>query len=412
MDTLWQDIRYGARLLVRFPGVTAAALLALALGTGVNTALFSIVNTVLLQPLPFPDADELVQVWRTEPPTLEFGSASYRRYVDWRARNRVFEETGAWAPNGFTMTGREAAELVARSACVSLVLSRHRGAAARRPLVHRRRGSPGSAPRGGRHQRAAVAAARRIAGDPRHDADARRRAAHGGRHRAGRLQRNVAGGCVGAAGDAGRSGGAREFPARVRPHARAAITLAQTRRGLGDLAVEMSRTYPDDQYGFNALALHDVATRGPRQALWILLGTTAVVLLIACANVANLLLARAITRQREMAVRTALGAGRGRLLRQLITETLLLSLGGGAARPRPRGRRCSGSSPRSRRRTFPRLAVDRPRSRGPRLLGRRRDALRLHRRHAAGAARRAGAAERRAARGLDTRRHCPAAPGR
>src|SRR5687767_15685392 len=110
MDRLWQDIRYGARLLIRFPGVTAAALVALALGTGVNTALFSVVNTVLLQPLPFPDAGELVQVWRTEPPSLQFGSASYRRYVEWRARNRVFEETGAWAPAGLTLTGREAPE--------------------------------------------------------------------------------------------------------------------------------------------------------------------------------------------------------------------------------------------------------------------------------------------------------------
>lgn len=110
MDRLWQDIRYGARLLIRFPGVTAAALIALALGTGVNTALFSIVKTVLLEPLPFPDAQELVQVWRTEPPSLQLGAASYRRYVDWRARNRVFGETGAWAPFGLTLTGRGAPE--------------------------------------------------------------------------------------------------------------------------------------------------------------------------------------------------------------------------------------------------------------------------------------------------------------
>src|SRR5919108_2451846 len=105
MDRLWQDIRYGLRLLIRSPGVTAAALVALALGTGVNTALFSVVNAVLLQPLPFPDADELVQVWRTEPPTLQFGSASYRRYVEWRARNRVFEERGGGGPSARKLTG-------------------------------------------------------------------------------------------------------------------------------------------------------------------------------------------------------------------------------------------------------------------------------------------------------------------
>src|SRR5687767_13052662 len=112
MDRFWQDVRYGARLLLRFPGVTAAALLALALGTGVNTALFSIVNTVLLQPLPFPDADELVQGWRSELPRLQFGSASYPRYVDWRARNRVFEEMGAYSPVALTLTGRNAPERV------------------------------------------------------------------------------------------------------------------------------------------------------------------------------------------------------------------------------------------------------------------------------------------------------------
>jgi hypothetical protein len=121
METLWQDIRYGARLLVRFPGVTAAALVALALGTGVNTALFSIVNAVLLTPLPFPDSHELLQVWRTELPRLQYGSASYPRYVDWRARNRAFDEMGAYTPAGLTLSGPDAPggweERMPRPAC-------------------------------------------------------------------------------------------------------------------------------------------------------------------------------------------------------------------------------------------------------------------------------------------------------
>jgi putative ABC transport system permease protein len=328
MDTLWQDVRYGARLLVRFPGVTAAALLALALGTGVNTALFSIVNTVLLQPLPFPEADELVQVWRTEPPTLEYGAASYRRYVDWRARNRVFEETGAWAPNGFTMTGRESAERVGgarASASFFRVI-------AAPPLAGRwftddedRPGAP----------KVVIISERlwqRLGGS---------RAIIDSTLTLDGVPHTVVGIAPAAFAETWRVEAWVPLAMEVDPAERGNFllvfgrlhngrTIEQARRGLADLAVEMSRTYPDDQYGFNILAVHDVATRGPRQALWILLGTTAVVLLIACANVANLLLARAITRQREMAVRTALGAGRGRLLRQLITETLLLSIGGGA----------------------------------------------------------------------------------
>src|SRR5262245_20952911 len=326
MDTLWQDVRYGFRLLVRFPGVTAAALLALALGTGVNTALFSIVNTVLLQPLPFPDADELVQVWRTEPPSLEFGAASYRRYTDWRARNRVFEETGAWAPQGFTMTGRESAERVG-GARASASFFRVIAAA---PLAGRwftddedRPGAP----------KVVIISERlwqRLGGS---------RAILDSTLTLDGVPHAVVGIAPSVFTETWRVDAWVPLAMEVDPAERGnflqvfgrlknGMTLDQARRGLTDLAAEMSRAYPGDQYGFNALALHDVTTRGPRQALWVLLGTTAVVLLIACANVANLLLARAITRQREVAVRAALGAGRGRLLRQMITETILLSLGG------------------------------------------------------------------------------------
>ena len=329
MERLWQDVRYGARLLIRFPGVTAAALVALALGTGVNTALFSIVNTVLLQSLPFPDADELVQVWRTEPPTLEFGSASYRRYVDWRAQNRVFEETGAWAPNAYTLTGRDAPERIG-GARVSASFFRVIGSP---PLLGRwpsededRAGAAKVAVVSEGFWRRRLGAAPTVLGTSL--------ILDGTPH-------EVVGVAPAVFQDTWRVELWVPLAMTVDPSARGnfllvfgrlrdGMTLERARDGLAELAAAMSRQYSEDKYGFNALALHDVQTRGSRQALWILLGATGFVLLIACVNVANLLLARAVTRQREIAVRTALGAGRVRLLRQLITETVLLSLIGGA----------------------------------------------------------------------------------
>jgi putative ABC transport system permease protein len=328
MDRLWQDIRYGARLLLRFPGVTAAALLALALGTGVNTAIFSIVNTVLLQPLPFPDADELVQVWRTEPPTLQFGSASYRRYVDWRAQNRVFEETGAWSPNAYTLTGRETPERVG-GARVSSSFFRVIGAS---PVLGRWPSDDEDRPGA---QKVVVVSdgfwRRRLGASP---------ATVGSELMLDGEPHTVVGIAPATFNELWRVDLWVPLAMSVDPSQRMnfllvfgrlrdGVTLEQAREGLSELASAMSRQYPDDRYGFNALAVHDVITLGPRQALWILLGATGFVLLIACVNVANLLLARAVTRQREVAVRTALGAGRGRLLRQMITETMLLAVLGG-----------------------------------------------------------------------------------
>lgn len=330
MDRLWQDIRYGARLLIRFPGVTAAALIALALGTGVNTALFSVVNTVLLQPLPFPDSHELVQLWRTEPPTLQFGSASFPRYLDWRGRNRVFEESGAWAPAGLTLTGREAPERVAAGRA-SASFFRTIGAA---PLMGRwftdqedRPGAPNVVVVSQGFWQRRLGASPAVLGTTL-TLDGVAHTVIGvspaTMNEVWRVDAWVP--LAMAADQALRTSNFLQVFGRLRD----GVSLEQARRGLADLAAELSRDYQADRYGFNALALHDVITRGPRQALWILLGTTGFVLLIACANVANLLLARAVTRQKEMAVRTALGAGRGKLLRQLITETVLLATMGGA----------------------------------------------------------------------------------
>src|SRR5688572_4908726 len=98
-----RDLRLGFRFLRRAPGFAATAVLTLALGIGATTALYTVVNAVLLEPLPFPDSNKLVQVWRSELPALTYGSASYPRYLDWRQHQRVFTEFGAWAPRGVTI---------------------------------------------------------------------------------------------------------------------------------------------------------------------------------------------------------------------------------------------------------------------------------------------------------------------
>ena len=329
MDRLWQDLRYGVRLLIRFPGVTAAALLALALGTGVNTALFTLVNTVLLSPLPFPDAHELVQVWRTELPRLQFGSASHPRYVDWRARNRVFAEMGAYSPGGLTLTGREAPERIGGARATA---SFFRTLAAP-PIIGRYIADEEDAPGG---PKVIVLGEqywqRRFARDP--GLLGQTLTVDGEPHTVigvapatyTEMWRVDAWVPLARAVDQNTRGN--NFLVVV-GRLKDELTIEQAQAGLSDLAAEMTRDYPNDRYGFFTMSLHEVLTRGPRQALWILLGATGLVLLIACANVANLILVRAVTRQREIAVRTALGAGHRLIVRQLVTETVLLAVVGG-----------------------------------------------------------------------------------
>jgi putative ABC transport system permease protein len=330
MERLWQDIRYGMRLLIRFPGVTAPALIALALGTGVNTALFSIVNTVLLTPLPFPDAHELIQVWRTELPRLQYGSASYPRYVDWRARNRVFDEIGAYAPGGLTLLGAEAPERLAGARATASLFRTLAAPPIAGRFVSDEEDRPGGA-------KVIVLGEQlwttRFARNP---------ALLGSTLMVDGQPHTVIGIAPAVYRDMWRVDAWVPLARALDPSTRGnnflvvvgrlkdGLSLDAATPALQALASEMSRDYPDDRYGFFAMPLHQVLTQGPRQALWILLGATSVVLLIACANVANLLLARSVTRQKEMAVRAALGAGQGRLLRQLVTETVLLSAAGTA----------------------------------------------------------------------------------
>ena len=361
MDFL-RDLRLGFRLLLRAPGFAATAILTLALGIGATTALFTVVNAVLLEPLPFPDSNKLIQVWRSELPALTYGSASYPRYLDWRQHQRVFTDLGAWSPRGFTIAGPQGPER-APGAMASASFFGVMGAP---PVIGRyfsdRRGSAGRRARRGDQRRLVAAAVSTVAVGAR--ATRCRSTAQPTPSSASR--RPVSRKCGGSMSGfrsvrlPTRRTAAAIFCCRLAGCAKA-MTLDAARRGLADLAAQMSRDNAIDKYTFTARPLHEVITENATRGLWMLLAATSLLLLIACTNVANLLLARAVVRERDLAIRASLGAGRRRLFGQVMGETIALGRARQRGRHRPRVGRCCASSSRWRRRTsrgWPRFTLD------------------------------------------------------
>jgi len=335
METLLRDIRYGVRSLLKRPGFTAVALIALALGIGANTAIFSLVNAVLLRPLPFADPDRLVWVFGNVRNASNRASVSPVDFLDYRQQNTTFEEFAAQfsVPIHLNLTGTGEPERLTGSA----VTGNYFQALGAKPALGRtfqlENENPG-------HEQVAVLSyglwQKRFAGDP-----------------------NIVNKTVMLDGNKVEVMGVMpqdfnlpqaaelwipinfdfspEMKQRkahfMRPigKLKPGVTLAQAQADTDAIARRLEEQFPDSNAGWNLrlVSLREQLVGNTRPTLLLLFGAIGFVLLIACANVANLLLVRTATREREIALRTALGAGRFRIVRQMITESVLLSLVGG-----------------------------------------------------------------------------------
>jgi len=337
MTGLLEDVRHASRRFRKSPGFTAVAVLTLALGIGANSALFSVVHEVLLRPLPYKDPDSLVMVWQQNPHRgwLE-NAVSGANFRDWQKQNHVFADMAAFESLSFNLTGDAKPEEIAGERVTANLFS----LLDVQPLHGRL-----FLPEEERTEKAAVLISYQLwqqhyGGDP--SVVGRRISLNGESYPiVGILPASFADDY--SASSAPHSliwiSGIEPFPenrefheyralARLKP----AVSLAQAQAEMDTIAGGIERHYPESRGWRVALVgLHDQVVHYTRPALLLLLGAAALILLIACANVANLLLVRATGRERETAIRSALGASRGRIIRQFLVESTLLSFWGASA---------------------------------------------------------------------------------
>ena len=339
MTTLIQDLRYGLRMLAKNPGFTAVTVLTLALGIGANTAIFSVVNGVLLDPLPLPQPDRLVSLHASKP-NFERGSISYPNFLDWQRDNNSFTAMAVYRSTDMSLTGAREAErvqaeyiasdffpLLGVKAVLGRTLARGEDRIGAAPAVliseslwQRKFGSfpeilgktltldgraftvIGVIPSSFHLESVITGLAERDVYVPI------------GQWNNHALSLRGAG--LGIHGIA-----------RLKP----GVTLGQARADMAVVTQNLARAYPDSdkRLGATLVPLKEQIVGRVRPLLFVLLGAVGFVLLIACVNVANLLLARSTGRVQEFAIRAALGGGQGRIIRQLLVETTLLALAGG-----------------------------------------------------------------------------------
>ncbi len=337
MHALIQDIRHSVRLIARQPGLTFVALLTMALGIGANTAIFSAVDTVLLRPLPYADPDRLVLVWEKRPAEgVMKNVVAAADYVDWSQMNTVFEATAAMISVTADLTGSgEPARLSA-----AVVSPAFFDVLRVQPALGR--SFRAEEARAGQHRVIVLGYGlwqSRFGSDP---------AVVGRKVLLNSVPHEVVGvlphtfefpdstielwaplPLEGLSQPLSRANHDLTVYARMKP----GVTIEQARADMDRVGQQLSVAYPDTnrRHGAWVVPLREELTGPLKGSLLLLLGAVGFVLLIACVNVANLLLARAVARRREVAVRAALGAGRTRLIGQALTESVLLSLLGGAA---------------------------------------------------------------------------------